>query len=696
MIRRICLGVVAVLTACPLVAQSTKPEFTFDDVLQNKIDLRPTWNERWEWAQDGEHLVRIRGEERAWFEARSGKAIESLPSREAEPEPEPEAGRRRRDRRPTVALPAPANAEFPTASPDKASFAFVEKNDLFVCNTADGDVLARTTDGGESQFNGKLDWVYQEEIYGRGRFQAFWWSPDSKHVAFLSLDESPVNTFTVVDHIETGHFRVKPEVTHYPKSGDPNPLVRLGVLSTDGTLDWIDLSRFDGTEPLVVRVEWSPDGKLLYTVQDRIQSWAELLAWDPGTKKSSVWIRESSESWVDRPESPHWLTDGSFLWESNRTGYRHLYHYDANGFFQRVVTKGDWQVTGIESIDEVAGTLRFRGTKHGAAQRHTYLVDLESLALVHLTPGKGQHTLRYNDGKTLAIDTFNSLENPGTVQLVDLATGDVLRELATASSDKWDATGLPKWRSLQVPTRDGLLLDGALLPPKLAPGQTKAPLWISTYSGPDAPTVRDRWNSSGWFAFLASQGIGVFQLNVRTASGMGHWAIEQCYRQLGVVELRDFSDALDWLAKEESWFDPKRVGMTGYSYGGFMTAFALTHSDRFALGIAGGGVYDWGLYDTIYTERYMSTPQLNPDGYARTSVLKAAHNLSGHLLITHGVMDDNVHVQNAMQLIYALQQAGKSFELMLYPQTRHGIRNRAQRTFDRRLNWRAIQSHLLP
>ncbi|MFT7480532.1 MAG: dipeptidyl-peptidase-4 [Gammaproteobacteria bacterium] len=586
--------------------------------------------------------------------------------------------------------------EFVDMSPDGRFVAFVMSNDLYVIDTESG-VQRRVTESGSSEmFNGKLDWVYQEEIFGRGKFKAFAWSPDSRHVAFLSLDESPVHEFTVIDHIEDGHRRVRPEITNYPKAGDPNPIVSVGIATaTDGTVVWLDLDAIAAQEPLVVRFDWTPKGEsLLFCVQDRLQTWADLNCADPSTGAWTTWIHEDSESWVNRPSSPRWLEDGTFLWESERTGYNHLYRYSGQGELTGAVTAGEWAVRRVLELDEDQGSLWFNSTRDGAVNTNAYRIGLDGEGLTRLTEGDGTHSITFNGDRSLFLDRHSSLASPGEVRLCDAADGKVLRVLGEADVPALAEYEMAEWESIEITARDGFVLDAAILKPPGFDPQQPHPVWIPTYSGPNAPSVSNRWNSSTWYRFLAQQGVVVLQVNVRTASGRGRWATSLGYKRFGVLELRDLVDAADW-ATAHSWADPDRVGITGYSYGGFITAYALCNTDKFALGIAGGGVYEWSMYDTIYTERYMSTPEKNPEGYAETSAVLSAPNLNGHLVVHHGVMDDNVHVQNAMHMIYALQKAGKSFDFMLYPQSRHGVRDPQQRWHLRKLEWKAISEELL-
>ena len=693
----------------------------------------------WKWAPDGVHLIEGKGKEARWVDPQTFERL-SKPPEGADTKPEGilykaylvqafeqlenvdaelakkivDAGPRTKSKDGTVRvylhegelfvyqggsgvqrIPIDGQPELLALAPDGLHGAFVLANDLYVLDVVSGKVSPITSDGGENVFNGKLDWVYQEEIYGRHKFKGFWWSPDSKHIVFLRLDETDVHTFTVVDLVAKEHFRSESEITKYPKAGDANPLVAVGVAEVaTGKIDWIGLDKYADVEPLVVRLGWTPDGdSVIYMVQDRIQTWLDLNAYALKNGKSETLIHEGSDSWTERLPEPRWMSDGSFLWQSDRTGYRHVYHYRPNGDLIGAVTSGPWQVGSIEWVDEERERLVFSGTKHGAINRNVYAVGLDGEGLVRLTPGEGTHTATFNADHTLLLDKYSSLTQPPRVQLCDMS-GRVLRELARTEVPELGEYLTSEWELYEIAARDGYPLDVAVLKPVPFDESKTYPVWLYTYSGPDAPTIRNRWSPSTWLQFLAQKGIIVLNCNVRSASGKGLAATSTCYKQLGVQELKDLEDAVAWLTANP-WADDARVGISGHSYGGFMTAYALTHSKDFELGVAGSGVYDWAMYDTIYTERYMSTPQENKDGYSATSVIETASDLSGHLVMTHGTQDDNVHVQNALQFAYALQKAGKDFEMMLYPETRHGIRDPDLRWFNQKLTWKAIKEHLL-
>ncbi|MCC6784060.1 MAG: DPP IV N-terminal domain-containing protein [Planctomycetes bacterium] len=596
-------------------------------------------------------------------------------------------------------LSATAGCSEAHLAPDGKHASWVAGNDLFVAATDGSGVWRVTDDGGKTVFNGLLDWVYQEELYGRGDFQGHWWSPDSGRVAFLRLDETAVKDFTVIDHVPTPRLdderAVVAEVTKYPKAGDPNPLASLHVadVATRRRVA-VDLSRWKPEdELLVVRVTWTPNGdRVIAQIQNRIQTWLELVAIDPSSGSVTPILKESSPTWVNVIGQPQFLADGSFLWFSDRSGYQNLYRYSLDGKLLATLSDAKFVISGVERVDEAAGQVWLTGRGESALDSHLYRVGLDGQGFVRLTDGAGSHAVKFSPDGSQFLDTHSSLSTPPELRLCR-ADGTIAARWASTPAPAIAEYGVRMPELVQVRARDGYLLDATVLVPDQAPA-TRRPIWIDTYSGPDAPTVRNAYRVSGFHQFLRQQGVIVLQVNVRSASGRGQVATGTCYKQMLVQELADLEDAVQWVCAERGG-DPARVGITGYSYGGSMTAYALTHSQAFALGVAGAGVYDWQLYDTIYTERYMQTPQLNPEGYAKTSVIAAARHLHGRLILVHGTMDDNVHLQGTMRLAHALQMAGKDFEMMLYPKSRHGIGSPAQSQHLQRLTWRAIQETLL-
>jgi dipeptidyl-peptidase-4 len=554
-------------------------------------------------------------------------------------------------------------------SPDGTSVSFVRDHDLYVVPSAGGPERRLTTDGGREILNGKLDWVYQEEVYGRGNFRGYWWSPDSKRLAFLRLDERKVPKYTVVDDMTT---RPVFEVYPYPKAGEPNPEVSLGLAdAAAGSVRFVDLAKYKDTEILITSVGWRPDGRLVFQVQDREQTWLDLNTADPATGSMATLFRETGPAWVETSGSPRWLKDGSFLWLSERDGWKHVYHYRADGTAPKKLTKGAWEVRALYGVDEAARFIYFSSTERGATVKDIMRVRLDGTGMERLSNVPGQHEALFNPSYGYYLDTWSDTATPPQVRLHE-AGGRELRVVDANDVDALREYRLPPFEFFQIETRDRFPMEAALIKPPGFDPKKKYPVYQHVYGGPHAPQVKNGWFPSNilFLHLLAERGVVVFICDNRSASGKGYVSARTAYKKMGPSEMKDIEDAVAWL-KQQPWVDPQRIGIGGWSYGGFMAAYALTHSTHFAMGIAGAPVTDWRNYDSIYTDRIMMTPEHNPDGYRDTSVASAAKNLSGQLLLLHGSIDDNVHPQNTLQLAYELQKAGKPFRMMMYPKMRH-------------------------
>jgi dipeptidyl-peptidase-4 len=560
-----------------------------------------------------------------------------------------------------------------TFSPDGRLVSFVRRNNLFVVNVEQQRQERQlTTSGSPHVLNGKLDWVYQEEIYGRGNYRGYWWSPDSAHVAFLQLDEEPVPEFTVVDHIPA---RLTIETWDYPKAGDPNPVARLGVVPVaGGHVQWVDLDKYAPLQFLIVNVSWTPDGeRVVYQVQDREQTWLDLNVVSPLGNEPRTLFRETTRAWVSENGPPVWTADGSLLWLSERTGWKHVYHYKADGTLVRPVTAGEWDVRALHGVDPDSAWVYFSATERSFVGLDAYRVRIDGSSRLRLTERPGTHRVSFSPHLRRFLDTWSDLTTPPQVR-THLADGSELRVVHESRIPQLADLRFSKPERLQVPARDGFVMEALLIRPSDFVPTRKYPVMQFTYGGPGAPRVSDAWGGQAhvYFQLLAQRGIVVWLCDNRSASGKGAQSAWTSYGNFGEQELRDIEDGLAYL-KQQPWVDGARIGIDGWSFGGFMASYALTHSTSFKMGIAGGSVTDWRFYDTIYTERYMLMPQNNPAGYEKSSVVGAAKNLHGQLLLVHGVIDDNVHMQNTMALAYALQKAGKPFRLMLYEKSRHGV-----------------------
>jgi dipeptidyl aminopeptidase/acylaminoacyl peptidase len=574
----------------------------------------------------------------------------------------------------------PGAKELASFSPNGQFVAFVRTNNLYVVDVETQTERALTTDGTTILSNGKADWVYFEEIFNRN-WQAYWWSPDSRSIAFLRFDDSPVHKFTVIDHLP---IRLVVESTPYPKAGDPNPIVKLGIVSVaGGAAQFPELGNYSHSASLIIRVGWTPESKHVYCcVQDRAQTWLDFCMVDAGRSRDPAresygnefkrLFRDTTKAWVEDPGAPHFLKDGSFLLASERSGWKHFYHLDKNGKLLGPVTSGPWEARDLHLVDEAGGWVYFSGTRDSPIASNLYRIKLDGTNLERLTTEAGDHQVNLSPKGNLFIDKWSNHRSPTQVALFHTG-GPRARTLDANPVYALDEYNLGKCELVQIKTADGFVLEGSLLKPADFDAKRKYPVWFMTYGGPHFPIIHDTWSGGRVHdQALASLGFVIFRCDPRSASGKGAVSTWTAYRQLGIQELKDIETAIGWL-KSHPWVDGTRIGMSGHSYGGFMTAFAMTHSNLFASGIAGAPVTDWRNYDTIYTERYMNTPQENPEGYNATSVVKAASKLHGKILILHGLMDDNVHVQNSVQLIQELQRAEKDFEMMFYPRSRHGI-----------------------
>ena len=562
---------------------------------------------------------------------------------------------------------AKGKEEEATFSPDGRFVAFTRDHDLYVVDLA-GRERRLTTDGSKNILNGKLDYVYQEEVYGRGVWKGFWWSPDSTRLAFLRLDESEVPEYTVVDHLP---YRPDLKVYDYPKAGDPNPRVSLRIASVSGgPVVTVDNARYEKGEFLIVDVTWG-GGALTYQVQDREQTWLELnTATNAGA--SRMLIRETTKAWVELLAAPTWLPDGTFLWQSERNGWRHLYHYKADGTLIRPVTKGEWEVRDVHGVD--GPFVYFSGTERSHIGRDVYRIKLDGTGLQRLSSTEGTHTATFSPKYTHYVDKWSDIRTPDQIRVhhKDGRLAHVVEANAVAADFE-----LLQPELLQVKTRDGFPMEAVMYKPANFDPAKKYPVYQLLYGGPHAPKVANKWSGQGvqsmlMLQLIAQQGVIAWVVDNRTASGKGAVSAWGAYKNLGESELRDYEDAIAWL-KSQPYVDGNRVCLFGWSYGGFMVAYALTHSKSFSAGIAGAPVTDWRDYDSIYTERLMLKPQNNAEGYRKSSPRFAASQLHGDLLLIHGTTDDNVHAQNTFQFAYALQRAGHEFEMMMYPKTRHSV-----------------------
>ena len=558
----------------------------------------------------------------------------------------------------------------PTLSPDGNYLAFTRENNLFAIDLTTGKEIQYTADGGEAIYNGWAAWLYYEEIFGRpSRYRAFWWSPNSKQIAFYRFDETNVPMFPIYN--SRGQHGTL-ERTRYPKPGDPNPMVRLGIIeAATGKTVWADFSekedQYFGT-PF-----WTPQGEFWTQWMNRGQNNLKIYSIDLRTGTKREVYDEKQSSWVEWLDDIYFLKNSKgFVLKTDKDGWMHFYLYSMDGKLKNQITKGKWQVVKLEMADEASNLLYFTARKEASTRTDLYRVKMNGNELKRLTVGDYTHAVRLSPDGSYFITTYSNVTTPSKMALCD-NNGKMIRELGDSWQKDLDEYELAKTELVSIPTPDGYQLPALITLPPNYDAAKKYPVLISIYGGPNAGTVSDGWRLSMQAQGLAAEGLIQVAIDHRASGHFGKEGVALMYHNLGKWEMNDYIEAVKWL-RTKPYVDANKICITGGSYGGYVTCMALTYgADYFQYGIANYSVTDWKLYDTHYTERYMGTPDSNPEGYKFGSVLTHVGNYKGLLRIVHGSTDDNVHFQNSLQLVDTLENMGKHFEFMVYPNERHGV-----------------------
>jgi len=567
----------------------------------------------------------------------------------------------------------PEEEKNPRFSPNGKYVAFTRKHNLYVLNVESRLEYQLTSDGSDTIYNGWASWVYYEEILGRGsRYKAFWWSPDSSRIAFLRFDDSPVPTFPLFRARGT-HGEL--EIERYPKAGDKNPKVRLGTVAVPrGKVVWADID--EEADHYTAWPFWFADSsKLTFQWMNRGQYNIKIYTVDLNTGKKKQIFDERQSSWVEFFEDLYFFKDGSgFLLRSDVDGWSHLYYYDLEGKLKKRLTRGKWTVTGISLVDEKNKRVFFTARKDKTTETHLFQVKLNGTDLRRLTTEPGSHRATLSPGGSYFLDRFSSSQTPSKQDLYQ-TDGTFLRNIEESRTPLMDEYTMGKKELFFVPISGGGNLPAYwILPPDFDENK-KYPVLFTIYSGPGSSRVSDSFPSLSSL-YMAQEGIIIFSVDHRGSGHFGKKGMSLMHRSLGKWEMHDLIEAVKWLHKKP-FVDKKKIGITGGSYGGYTTCLALTYgADYFTHGYARSSVTDWRLYDTVYTERYMDRPSENKKGYEFGSVMTHADKFKGILFLSHGVMDDNVHMQNSVQLIDKLIDLGKKFEFMLYPDQRHGFKDK--------------------
>lgn len=553
-------------------------------------------------------------------------------------------------------------------SPDGKQLGYVRDNNIYIYNIASGAETQVTTDGALHIINGKFDWVYEEEF---GIADGWSWSPDGSKIAYWQMDERRVPEYTMTEWDST-HLNLI--TMKYPKPGDQNAIVKIGVVDVaTRTTDWLDLGSND--DIYIPRMQWSNDKNILSVQRlNRAQNTNELLLYDAKTKLTRTILTEKSDTWVEVHDDLRFLKNGTFIWSSERDGYNQLYLYKNDGTLLKQITKGQWDIDAFYGIDESNGMLYFTSGEHSPLERHIYSIRLDGSNKRQISADAGTHSAVFSPTFDNYIGYYSNVTSPTKISM-HKNDGKRLFTIEENEMKALKEYALGNISFFSFSTTDGIQLNASLLTPSEFDSSKRYPVLVFTYGGPGSQVVRNSWGGSNylWYSYLAKKGYLVFMVDNRGTGARGAAFKKMTYKNLGTWEVHDQIEGAKYLASLP-FVNKERIGIWGWSYGGYTSSMAiLLGAEYFRAAIAVAPVTHWKFYDTIYSERFMGTPENNPEGYRQSAPVEHADKLRGKFLLIHGTSDDNVHFQNAVTLTSALQQHTKQFETMYYPNKNHGI-----------------------
>ena len=560
----------------------------------------------------------------------------------------------------------------PKLSPDNKYVSFRRGPNLFVLELASKQVTQLTSDGSDTLLNGELDWVYPEEL---DLGTAHWWSPDSRSIAYLQSDIAREPVFPQVSLLNH-HGLLEPE--RFPQPGDPNADVRVGVVPVGGgATRWMNFGEPRGN--LIARLAWLPSSREVAVEKlPRIQNKLDLLVADVSTGNSRLFLHEEDPYWINVSGDIDFLSDGRLLWTSERDGFRHFYLYSAAGQLVKQITSGDWEVDSVLGLDPAEERVFYTSTEASPLERQLYSIRLDGSGKQRLTQGAGTHSISLSPTSSYYLDDYSGF-TAAVRRTLFHGDGNELRVYREPDASEAQQYEILPSEIVTVPAEDGTKLYARLIKPAGFDPAKKYPAIVMVYGGPGIQEITNVWQGLSWDQVLAHRGFVIWQLDNRGSRGRGHKFESVIYHDMGEHELADQKTGIAHLLSM-GFVDEHRLGLYGWSYGGFMTLYTVTHAPGLIkAAIAGAPVTNWRNYDSIYTERYMGLPDQNAEAHATSSPVPRVGDLQAKLLIVHNIEDDNVHFLNTVQMANALELANKQFFMVIYPQKSHGVSGPARR-----------------